>query len=420
MQQDDKYILMCYTKTDTIPELKVIRRLKLIWKVISLNIKEEALKVFDEVVAMRRHFHMFPEPPMAEYETSKVVQAQLKAMGIPFETVGETGVVGMIGSGHPKTIALRADMDALMIQEQSQVSYKSQNDGCMHACGHDGHTASLLGATKILKAYEDLLNVNVKLIFQPAEENCLGAKLMIENHVLDGVDAIYGVHIFTDIPSGKVSVEAGPRMASTDMFKAVITGRAGHAAKPHQCVDATVAAAAAILNLQSIISREMDPVDSGVVTVGQLHSGTQYNIISGEAVFEGTVRSFAKETSQHIQNSIERIVSMTAAAYGAAASFEFKPSRHPVVYNDETLVKVMAQRAEDVLGAEAMNHVPPMMLGEDFSSYQAMVPGIFAFVGAGNAQKGCVYPNHHDCFDIDEDALLDCVILYVLFAMSSD
>lgn len=384
-----------------------------------VDIKNESKAVFEEVTALRRHFHMYPEPAMKEYKTSEKVKEELERLHIAYQCVGETGVVGFIGKGHEKTIALRADMDALMIQENNDVPYKSKNIGCMHACGHDGHTASLLGAAAVLKKHEKSLNANIRLIFQPAEENCMGANLMMDSHIIDDVSEIYGIHIFTDIPAGKISVEAGPRMASTDMFKAVIKGKAGHAAKPHQCVDATVAAAASVMNLQSIISRELDPVDSGVVTVGKLLSGTQYNIISGEAVIEGTARTFDLEISKHIQTSIERIVSMTAAAYGATAEFDFKPSRHPVVYNDFELVKKMSEKAVRIFGEDAMIHVPPMMLGEDFSIYQAKVPGIFAFVGAGNAEKGCIYPNHHDCFDIDEQALLDCVMLYVMFGINA-
>ena len=384
-----------------------------------MNIREESLKVFDQVVNWRRYFHMYPEPAMKEYETSKKVKELLSAMNIAYQEIGDTGVVALIGAGHPKTVALRADMDALMIQEKNSVPYKSKNEGCMHACGHDGHTASLLGAASILKQHEEDLTVNLKLIFQPAEENCLGAKQMVDAHVLDDVDEIYGIHIFADVPAGRISVESGPRMASTDMFKAKIIGSAGHAAKPHQCIDATVAASAAVVNLQTIISREMDPIDSGVVTVGKLYSGTQYNIISGEALIEGTVRTFSMENANYIKKSIERIVSMTAQAYRAGAAFEFSDSKHPVVLNDKDLVAKMSSKAEQLFGSEAMYHVPPMMLGEDFSIYQTIVPGIFAFVGGGNPEKGCIYPNHHDCFDIDEDALLDCVMLYVMFAVNA-
>lgn len=383
-----------------------------------IDIRKEALAVYDDVTALRRYFHMYPEPAMQEYNTSEKIKSQLEKLHIPYQTIGETGITASIGEGHMKTVALRADMDALKIQEKNDISYKSKNDGYMHACGHDGHTASLLGAAAILKKYEKCLNVNIRLIFQPAEENCLGAKMMTENHGLDGVDEIYGIHIFTDIPAGKVSIEAGPRMASTDIFKVTIKGKAGHAAKPQQCVDATVAAAASVMNLQTIVSRELDPVNSAVVTVGKLHSGTQYNIISGEAVLEGTVRSFDLETSKHIQESIERIVSMTASAYGAKADFLFKPSRHPVVYNDRMLTERMYEAAEKLFGKDAMIHVPPMMLGEDFSIYQSKIPGVFAFVGAGNPQKGCIYPNHHDCFNMDEQALLDCVILYTMFGLN--
>lgn len=382
-----------------------------------IDIEKEAMAIEQEVIELRRHFHMYPEPSLKEFETSRYICETLEKMGIAYRRAGETGVIAEIAPGKDTLIALRADMDALMIHEKTSVDYKSRNEGCMHACGHDAHTAALLGAAKIIKKYEDCLEHSVRLIFEPAEENCCGANIMLENHVLDGVSEIYGIHVFTDIPAGDISIEAGPRMAATDMFKVHITGKAGHAAKPHQCVDATVAAAASIMNLQTIVSREIDPVEGAVVTVGKLSSGTQYNIISGYAEFEGTVRTFAKETSEHIQESIERIVDSTVKAYRGEAAFDFKPSRHPVVINDEKLSEKAHEKAAQLFGRERLVHIAPLMLGEDFSIYQTMVPGVFAFVGGGNPEIGCGYPNHHDCFNIDESVLKDCVMLYTMFAL---
>lgn len=241
-----------------------------------------------------------------------------------------------------------------------------------------------------------------------------GGKYFCEHGALDGVDEVYGIHIFTDIPIGNISIEAGPRMASTSRFEVKITGRAGHGAKPQQCIDATVAAAACVMNLQSIISREIDPIDSAVVTVGHLTSGSQYNIISGEAFFEGTVRAFSEETAEKIEASLRRIVDMTAKTYGASAEVEFGKSLHPVVVNDEGLTKRLCAAAEDLFGKERLCHVPPMMLGEDFSFYQARVPGVFMFAGGGNPEIGCGYPNHHDCFNIDERVLTDSVMLHLM------
>ena len=207
-----------------------------------IDIKKEAEEVSGEVIALRRYFHMHPELGMQEYETSAKIREMLKVWDIAYENCGETGVIAKIGQGK-KTIALRADMDALSIQEKSDIEYASVNQGVMHACGHDAHTAALLGAAKVLKAHEDELCVGVRLFFQPSEENCRGGKYFCEHGALEGVDEVYGIHIFTDIPIGNISIEAGPRMASTSRFEVKITGRAGHGAKPQQCIDATVAAA---------------------------------------------------------------------------------------------------------------------------------------------------------------------------------
>lgn len=384
---------------------------------IRIDIKKEAALIEEEVISWRRFFHSHPEAAFQEYSTREKIVQLLGEMNIDFFLVGETGVIGEIARGHSKTIGLRADMDALMMTEKTNVSYKSQNPGVMHACGHDAHMAALLGAAKILKKYEPYLEQTVRLIFQPAEENCSGAKMMVKHHVLEGVEEIYGIHVFTDIPAGRISIESGPRMASTDIFKINITGKAGHAAKPQQCVDATLGAAATVMNLQSIVSREMDPVEGAVVTVGRMVSGTQYNIISGQAQLDGTVRSFSKLTSAHIGKSIERIATSTAQAYGAEAKVTIEPARHPVVFNDPVLTEKAVKASKTLFEPDTLIHVPPMMLGEDFSVYQSYIPGLFAFVGAGNSEIGCDYPNHHDCFNIDEAALADSVALYTMFAM---
>lgn len=378
-----------------------------------IDIKKEAAAISGDVIALRRYFHMHPELGMQEYETSAKIREELEKYGISYENCGETGVIAKIGRGE-KIIALRADMDALSIKEKSGVAYASVNDGLMHACGHDAHTAALLGAARILKAHEDELKVTVRLLFQPSEENCKGGRFFCEHGAMDGVSEVYGIHIFTDIPAGQISIEAGPRMASTSSFKVRLTGRAGHGAKPQQCVDATVAAAACIMNLQTIISRETDPVDSAVVTVGRLVSGSQYNIISGEAFFEGTVRAFSEERAKKIEESLKRIVHMTAAAYGAEASVEFLRAQHPVVVNDEALTKRLCGAAQKLFGSKRLCHVPPMMLGEDFSFYQQEAAGVFMFAGGGNEAIGCGYPNHHDCFNIDERVLTDSVMLHLM------
>lgn len=366
------------------------------------------------VVRLRKHFHKHPELSMEEYETSQRIKEELTNMEIPFVDVGETGVIGFIGKGE-RVIALRADMDALRIHEKTEVGYKSVNEGIMHACGHDAHMASLLGAADILKKHESELNCIIKLIFQPAEENCRGAKIICEQGHMDDVDMIFGLHVFGDIPCGKYSIQAGPRMAASDIFKIYLTGRSGHAGKPQQCIDVTVAGAAVVMNLQSIISREFDPVSAAVVTIGHFESGSQHNIISGEAFIEGTARTFSHEDGKHIEKSVQRIVESTARAYNAKAHVDYQRSLHPVVINDEEATNIAMAAAKKLFSEDAFLDIKRMFLGEDFSVYQQRVPGVFAFVGAGNESLGRAYPNHHDKFNIDEKAVVNATKLFVGF-----
>lgn len=381
-----------------------------------MDIVREADLISNYVVRLRKHFHKHPELSMKEFETSKRVKEELKNMEVPYVEAGETGVIGFIGSGEP-VIALRADMDALKIEEKTEVGYRSVNPGVMHACGHDAHTASLLGAATILKRHEAELKCTVKLIFQPSEENCMGAKAICDGGHLDDVGVIFGLHVFGDIPCGKVSIEPGARMAASDIFRIQITGQSGHAGKPQQCVDATLAGAATVVNLQSIISREFDPVSSAVVTVGHFESGTQHNIIAGHALIEGTARTFSHEDGKHIERSVKRIAQGTAATYNTIAVVDYQRSLHPVVMNDEELTKTARSAAEKLFKKEDIINIPKMLLGEDFSVYQQRVPGVFAFVGAGNEALGRAYPNHHECFNIDEKAVVISTELYVGFVM---
>lgn len=381
-----------------------------------MDIKKEVDIIANYIIRLRKHFHMHPELGMEEVETAQRIKEELANMEIPFVNVGKTGVIGIIGKGE-RVIALRADMDALKIQEKTEVGYRSVNPGIMHACGHDAHMAALLGAASILKKYESELNCTIKLIFQPAEELSLGAKMIADSGHLDGVSGIFGLHIFGDIPVGKISIEEGTRMAASDRFRIQVVGRSGHAGKPHQCVDATLAGAAMVMNIQSIMSREFDPIDSAVVTIGHFTSGTQHNVIAGEALIEGTARTFSNDAATHIERSVRRIALSTATSYGAVAHVEYRRSLHPEVKNEPEITKIARNAAQKLFSNEDMIHVPKMMLGEDFSIYQQRIPGVFAFVGGGNEALGRAYPNHHECFNIDEKACLNAAMLHVAFAM---
>ena len=380
-------------------------------------IEEEILiqKIKDKkesYIDLRRKFHRIPELGFEEEETTDAICERLKQLDIIPIRLDPTGVVAYIGSDSGITVGLRADIDGLPVKECTGKPYQSMYEGRMHACGHDGHIAGLLGAAEILKELEDQLEVRVKLIFQPSEENTLGAKQIISQGVLEDVDVIFGLHLFSDINTGVISVEEGPRMAQTDRFFIDFYGRGGHAGKPHQCVDATVMAADFVMSIQTIISREIDPAQGAVVTIGSFHSGTQYNIISGKASVEGTCRSFSEEVAAHLKKAIERRAENIAQYYGGSVEIRYDYGSHPPVNNDKKYSDAIQVKAQKLLSRRDFQHIAPLMLGEDFSWYQTKVPGVFAFVGCGNPNKE-VFPNHHPRFEIDEEALVDAVTLHI-------
>lgn len=375
---------------------------------ILLRIVEEKK---DEYKRMRRLFHRIPELGMEENETTEEICRILNAYAIRPQRLAPTGVVAYIGEEKNCTIALRADIDGLSVTEETGLSFASVHPGKMHACGHDGHIAGLLGAAAVLKEMEKALPVRVKLIFQPSEENTQGASHILKQGVLDDVDYIFGLHLFSDMKRGEISVEPGPRMAQTDRFSVTFKGKGGHAGKPHQCVDAVVMAAEFVLSAQSIVSREIDPAQGAVVTIGSFHGGSQYNVIAQEAVAEGTCRSLQEDVARRLQEAVERRAKHIAAGYGGETFVEYHYGAHPPVINDAHFSRAVCAEAEKLLDRKFV-HIPPLMLGEDFSWYQKRIPGVFAFVGCGK-EKGCSYPNHHPCFDLDEDALIDAVCLHL-------
>ena len=333
-------------------------------------------------------------------------------MGISYKPLYPTGIVAEIGKGM-EAAALRADIDALKVEEETGCSFGSEHQGYMHACGHDGHAAILLGTAGILKKHEKELSKKVFLVFQPAEETAQGAKLVLESGLLEDVKEIFGLHIFSGIEAGKISLEAGPRMAATDWFSIDIRGKSGHAGKPHLCTDASVIAAATVMNLQTIVSRNTDPLDSAVVTVGKMTSGTARNVISGSARIEGTVRTFSEETERMVKERVIEIAAGTAGQLGGEAAVDYPPSSHPPLVNGESTVERAMRGAGKIFSEKDFVHVPPMMLGEDYSNYLKTIPGAFAFVGGGKDQ----FPNHHSRFDMDEKALESGVKLMLAYVM---
>lgn len=383
-----------------------------------MEIKDRAKLQSQYVVDLRREFHMHPEPSWKEVRTSGRVKEELDKIGVPYITVCNTGVVATIkGSGDGKTVALRADMDALEITEKNDVPYKSLNPGIMHACGHDGHTAMLLGAARILNDIKDELNGTVKLIFQPAEETTQGSKTMLEElNIMEGVDGIIGIHLWVGVESGKVSVEAGPRMASADIVKITVTGKSGHGSMPHQAIDAVVAASAIVMDLQSIVSREISPLESAVVSIGSFHSGTRFNIIANEAVLIGTTRSFNTAIRDKFPEMIERVAKNTAASYRAEAELEYTWGTPPTTNNPECS-RIAAGAVEKILGKDGIVELEKTTGAEDLSYFFEKAPGVIAFVGIRNEEKEACFAHHHERFNMDEDALETGTALYAQFAV---
>ncbi|MEA4846009.1 MAG: amidohydrolase [Clostridiaceae bacterium] len=384
-----------------------------------MDVLKLAEKYEDYVITLRRDFHMYPELSWKEYRTSGVVMQELEKMGIPYVKVGETGVVGTIKGKSPgKTIALRADLDALPITElNDDLPYRSQVEGAMHACGHDGHTASLLGASKVLMELRDTFTGTVKLFFEPAEEFGGSLHTFVEAGQLEGLDGCFAIHIWADMPVNRISVEAGPKMAGTDLFTLKIIGKGGHASMPHQGIDAIVVAASVIQNLQTIVSRELTPFEPCVVTIGKLTAGQRFNAIADSAILEGNLRTFNPEIRMSYKEIIERIAVNTAKAFRAEAEMVSYTYGTPPVINPPENAAFAQRTVVKLFGEEALGEMQRVMAGEDFALFMEKVPGVFAFVGGGNSDKGCNYPHHHGKFNIDEDALKTTVALYAQYAL---
>lgn len=383
-----------------------------------MNIKINSEKYKEYVIEKRRYFHMNPEASLYEFNTAEVIRKELDKIGLSYEVVAKTGTLLSIkGKNKGKVVLLRADIDALEVFEKNEVPYKSKKDGLMHACGHDAHTAMLLGAVHILNELKNNFDGEVKILFQPAEEKAEGAKKVIEEtNILSSIDAAFAIHVRPEIEVGKVSIESGQRMAAADMFKINIKGRSGHAARPHQTIDAVVVASAVVMNLQHLVSRNTNPLDTLVITIGKLEAGTRLNVIAGEALLQGTARSFSNEVWEKIPEQIERVVKNTCEAYGATGTVEYVRGTPPLV-NDEKISKILEKSIEKLYGKEAiiLNQKSPG--GEDFAFFTKQVPGAMAFLGIANSKKGIGAALHNDKFDIDENALEVGTNLYVQFAL---
>jgi amidohydrolase len=361
------------------------------------------------LIRTRRDLHRHPELGYQEHRTAGIVAERLQAAGYQVRTgVAETGVLGTLESGREgPTLLLRADMDALPVQEENTSEFASVHAGKMHACGHDAHVAIALAVAERLARNSGEWSGSIRYAFQPAEEGGGGALRMVEEGVLEGVDAALGLHVWSGLPSGTIGVVDGPMMAGSRDFRLVIQGRGGHGALPHQTVDATLVASQVVVALQQIVARNVSPLDSAVVTVGAFRSGTAFNVISGRAILEGTFRAFDAGVMEHVRRRIEEVVRGTCAAYGAEVDVGFGAQSYPPTVNDARMVALVRESAEEVLGADAVRSDEGVrtMAAEDFSEFSARVPGCYFFVGVFNEAVGAVHPHHSPLFSICEDAL---------------
>ena len=373
-----------------------------------------------QLVAFRRQLHQQPELGFKERLTAAAISAKLTEWKIPHQPgIAQTGIVAMIQgrktSFRLKTLAIRADMDALPIQEANDVPYKSQHDGVMHACGHDGHTAIALMTAYYLSQHQNDFAGTVKIIFQPAEEGPGGAKPMIEADVLTNpdVNAIIGLHLWNNLPLGTIGVRSGALMAAVELFRLTLQGKGGHGAMPHQTVDSIVLGSQIVGALQTIVSRNVNPIDAAVVTIGEFHAGTAKNVIADTATLSGTVRYFNPDLADFFHQRIEAVVSGICASQGATYQLDYT-KLYPPLINDPKITDLVRSVATDIVETP-LGIVPECqtMGGEDMSFFLQKVPGCYFFLGAANPERSLAYPHHHPRFDFDETALCTGVEIFV-------
>ncbi|MDQ3523849.1 MAG: amidohydrolase [Chloroflexota bacterium] len=381
---------------------------------LATDIRQDVDEILPGVVADRRHLHENPEIGFQEVKTSAFVSERLQALGVEDIRTGinKTGVTGLIrgtgsGAGADKVVLVRADMDALPILEENKVDYKSQNDGSMHACGHDAHTAMLLGLSRLLMDRRDQFAGTVKVLFQPAEELPPGgAEGMIREGVLEDphVDVVFGLHVSSDTETGVINVGHGPVMAAADQYKITVQGRGGHGASPQQTVDPVIIGSHIVVALQTLVSREVDPTDQAVVSNCVFKAGEAFNVIPDTATLMGTVRTFLTDTQDHLEKRIGEVASGIAEAMGGKADTVYTRG-YPATVNDEEMSNLVRDAARGIVGDENVQIAEPKMGAEDFSYFLLERPGCFFFVGTKNDEKDSGWPHHHPRFDIDEEGM---------------
>lgn len=371
------------------------------------TIQTQLDEIKEAVVEWRRYLHQHPELSFQEEKTARFVYETLASFdNLELSRPTSTSVMARLKGAKPgKVVAIRADMDALPIQEENGFSFASQTPGVMHACGHDGHTAMLLGVAKVLVAHQEQLAGEIRFLFQHAEELSPGGAIeMVQAGVMDGVDSVIATHLWAPLETGKIGIVYGETMAAPDLFTIRVLGRGGHGGMPHEALDAIAIGAQVVANLQHLVSRNTDPIEKLVVSITQFNGGYAPNIIPGSVEISGTVRVFDSATREAVPLLMERIVKGITEAHGGTYELNYRHGIDPVI-NDDRLTRLVEQVAVEQLGEVAIRRLKPNMGAEDFSAFQQKAPGTYFFTGAGNAEKGIVYPHHHPRFTIDEDAL---------------
>ena len=373
-----------------------------------MKIIESAKKIQPYLQEIRRELHKHPEISREEKKTAEIITEELRKIGISDikENVNGYGIIAEIhGAGDGKIVALRADMDALQIKEETGLSYKSESEGLMHACGHDVHMTMVLGAARLLNEKKDELKGNVRLIFQPAEEITPmgGSRGMIAGGALDNVDAVFGLHVWPDLPLGKVGIKAGPLMAASDHFTVTIKGKPSHAAKPNEGIDALVAGAQYVSAIQTIVSRNADPMKSIVITIGKMNAGTRYNIVAGECILEGTCRTFAPKLRDLAEERLQTVLDGICTLSGCTGVLNYERG-YMAVINESESIEYVSKTVKKLFGNDAAVSVEPAMTAEDFSFYLDKKPGAFAWIGT-TKEGDTVYPLHNSRYSPDEDVL---------------
>lgn len=388
-----------------------------------MEIRKRAEQLEPEVIEIRRWLHQHAELSWQEYESTEYIIAYMEKLGMEVHRYeGHTGCWAMIRGGkataNSKTILLRADFDALPIQEETGLSFASKNKGVFHGCGHETHAAMLLVACKMLMEIRDELPGNVKILFQAAEETAIGAKYYVDQGILDDVDAVYGCHTVAWQKDGTISVNAGPRTASTDEFSIHVQGVGCHGGMPHQGKDALVAACSVVMNLQTLVSRMTDPIDSLVVTVGTIHGGSNYNVVADTADLSGTVRTYSPEVRARVPEQMRQVAESTASAFGCTASVDYQYKTGPVIHNDPQMNRIAHDAVLKLFGPEVLLETRPVGGGDDFAYFSERVPGIYAFIGAAMpSDDGAIHAHHHPKVCFDESSLKMGVAMHVQMAV---